>query len=100
MDRPVAFTQAALGDEIEVPTLRGMAKLKIPPGTQGDAVFRLKKNGIEMVDGSGVGDQYVRIRIVVPEKLSQEQKELLKRFAELEGEPKGRFSRFKKGRSS
>ncbi len=100
MDMPLTFAQAALGDEIEVPTLKGKAKLRIPPGTQTDAVFRLRKSGLEMVDGSHVGDQYVRVKISVPEKLSQEQKELLKRFAELEGEPKGRFSRFKKGRSS
>jgi molecular chaperone DnaJ len=100
MDWPMTFAQAALGDEVEVPTLKGKARLKIPAGTQGDAVFRLKKSGIEMVDGSGVGDQYVRVRIKVPEKLSQEQKELLKRFAEIEGEPKGKFSRFKKGHAN
>jgi molecular chaperone DnaJ len=100
MDWPMTFAQAAMGDEVEVPTLKGKARLKIPAGTQGDAVFRLKKSGIEMVDGSGVGDQYVRVRIKVPEKLSQEQKELLKRFAEIEGEPKGKFSRFKKGHAN
>jgi molecular chaperone DnaJ len=100
MDWPMTFAQAALGDEVEVPTLKGKARLKIPAGTQCDAVFRLKKSGIEKVDGSGVGDQYVRVRIRVPEKLSQEQKELLKRFAETEGEPKGKFSRFKKGRAN
>ncbi|MGD0056731.1 MAG: molecular chaperone DnaJ [Methanomassiliicoccales archaeon] len=97
---PITFAQAALGDEIEIPTLKGKARLKIPAGTQGDAVFRLKKSGIEMVDGSAIGDQYVRVRIAVPEKLSHEQKELLRRFADLEGEPKGKFSRFKRGRSS
>jgi molecular chaperone DnaJ len=100
MDWPMTFAQVALGDEVEVPTLKGKARLKIPAGTQGDSVFRLKKSGIEMVDGSGVGDQYVRVRIKVPEKLSQEQKELLKRFAEIEGEPMGKFSRFKKGRAN
>ncbi len=100
IDWSIGFAQAALGDEVEIPTLKGKARLKIPAGTQGDAIFRLKRSGIEHVDGRGAGDQYVRVKIIVPEKLSQEQKELLKRFEELETGPRGKLSRFKRGRSS
>ncbi|MBC7108564.1 MAG: molecular chaperone DnaJ [Methanomassiliicoccales archaeon] len=96
IDWPISFPQAALGAEIEVPTLWGKAKLKIPPGTQGGTVFRLRGSGIEKFDGSGKGDQFVRVKIEVPQKLTEEQKNLLKKFAELENEPKGRFSRFRK----
>lgn len=95
---PISFVEAALGAEIEVPTLKGKARLKIPPGTQGDAVFRLKGSGITRM-GRGAGDQYVRVGIRVPEKLTAEQRDLLKRFAETEGQSVGKFSRLKKNKS-
>lgn len=95
----ISFTQAALGAEIKVPTLEGKAKLKIPPGTQVNTVFRLKNLGITDINGYGKGDQFVKIEIEVPKKLGKKQKELLKKYAEESKEEvktsKGFFERFK-----
>ncbi len=85
-DAEINFTQAALGDEIEVPTLNGKAKLKIPKGTQTHTTFRLKGEGIPDVHGRGRGDEYVRAIVRTPTKLTEEQKRLL---LELEGHSKG-----------
>jgi molecular chaperone DnaJ len=74
-----------LGDEIEVPTLHGKVKLKIPTGTQTGKKFRLKGKGVPNVRGYGVGDQYIIVRIITPTKLSEKQKQLLREFAELSG---------------
>lgn len=84
-EMPITFVQAALGDEIEVPALKGKVKLKIPAGTQTGKKFRLKGKGIPNVRGYGVGDQYIIVRIITPTKLSDKQKHLLKEFAELSG---------------
>ena len=86
LDLPISFPQAALGDEVEVPTLDGPAKLKIPAGTQTGKVFRLKGKGMPELQGYGQGDLHVRVFVEVPTKLSKEQKELLQRFAESSGE--------------
>jgi molecular chaperone DnaJ len=83
---PIGFVQAALGAEIEVPTLKGKVKIKIPPGTQSGRVFRLKGKGIKDVHGYQQGDQHVRVFIETPTHLTARQKELLKEFAELGGE--------------
>lgn len=83
---PIAFTQAALGDEIEVPTLHGKVKLKIPAGTQSGTKFRLRGKGVPNVHGHGTGDQHVITRIVTPTKLTDRQKQLLREFAEASGE--------------
>jgi molecular chaperone DnaJ len=77
---PVSFVQAALGTEIEVPTLTGGMKLKIPAGTQPGQVFRLKGKGFPYLRGAGIGDQLCRIMVEVPTKLTARQKELLKEF--------------------
>ncbi len=82
---PITFTQAALGDEIEVPTLHGKVKLKIPAGTQTGTRFRLRGKGVPDVKGYGVGDQHVRVRVVTPTKLTERQKQLLREFAEISG---------------
>jgi molecular chaperone DnaJ len=82
----ISFPQAALGDEIEVPTLDSKATLKIPAGTQNGTVFRLKNQGIPDVHGYGRGDQHVRVGVKVPTKLSDRQKELLREFADVSGE--------------
>ena len=76
-------TQAALGVEIDVPTLDGSTRLKIPPGTQPGHVFRLKGKGFPHLRGSGSGDQLCRIIVEVPTKLTSKQKELLQEFARL-----------------
>jgi molecular chaperone DnaJ len=78
---PVKFTEAALGAEIEVPSLRGSAKLKIPPGTRNGQTLRLKGMGVDRMDGSGRGDQLVKVRLVTPTRLTTRQKELLEQVA-------------------
>jgi len=83
---PVSFPQAALGAEIEVPTLEGKVKLKIPSATQSGKVFRLKGKGIVDLHGYGRGDQLVKILIETPRRLSARQRELLEEFAKLSGE--------------
>lgn len=83
---PISIVQAALGDEIEVPTLEGRAKFTIPSGTQPGQTFRLKGKGIQHLNGYNRGDQHVRVKVVVPTKLNSEQKNLLKKFADASGE--------------
>jgi molecular chaperone DnaJ len=85
IEAPVSFPQAALGTEIEVPTLDGMVKLKIQPGTQSGKVFRLKGKGIVDLHGYGRGDQLVKVTVETPRSLTQRQRELLEEFAKLDG---------------
>lgn len=80
----ISFSQAALGCEIEVPTLKGKAKLKIPAGTQTHTVFRLRGKGIPHLEGVGVGDQHVRVVVETPQRLSEEERELLEKLGKLE----------------
>src|SRR5690625_5261677 len=84
-DLPLTFTQAALGDEVEVPTVHGKVKLKIPAGTQTGKVFRLRGKGVPNVHGRGHGDQHIQVKIITPKKLTSRQKELLKEFNEIDG---------------
>lgn len=83
---PVSFAQAALGDEIEVPTLYGTEKLGIPPGTQTGAQFRLRNKGMPILRSGYRGDQIVRLKVQVPKKLNKKQKDLLREFAETSGD--------------
>ena len=85
-DMPISFSQAALGAQIDVPTLDGPVSMKIPAGTQGGKVFRLRGKGIPNLGGAGRGDQHVRVLVETPTHLTKEQKELLERFASLSGE--------------
>jgi molecular chaperone DnaJ len=78
LDLPVNIVQASLGTEIEVPTLDGSAKLTIPPGTQHGTVFRLRGKGVPMLRSSRRGDQLVTAHVVVPVKLNEQQRKLLK----------------------
>ncbi len=80
MGTKISFAQAALGTEISVPTLDGKAKLKIPEGTQPGTIFRIKNKGITNLNGYGNGDQYVRVDVEVPSKLTKRQRELLEEF--------------------
>lgn len=80
---PITFVQAALGDEIEVPTLHGEVKMKIPEGTQTSKVFRLRGQGFPYRRGGGNGDQHVRVIVTTPTKLSGKQKKLLREFGEI-----------------
>jgi molecular chaperone DnaJ len=78
---PISYATAALGGELEVPTLSGSANLKIPSGTQSGTVFRLKGKGVKSLDGHGHGDQHVRVIVEVPMKLNSEQRKNLEEFA-------------------
>lgn len=80
---PLSFVQAALGAEIEVPTLGEKASIKVPAGTQPGTIFRLKGKGIKNVQGFGTGDLHVRVSVEVPTHLNHEQKAKLQEFAEL-----------------
>ena len=82
---PVNFAQAALGDEVEVPTLNGKVKLKIPSGAQSGKQLRLKDKGVGHLRGGGRGDQIVKLRLVTPEKLTKEQKKLFEELAKSMG---------------
>ncbi len=90
---PITFSQAVLGAEIEVPTLQGKIKMKIPPGTQSGKVFRLREKGITKLGSYGHGDQLVRVIIEIPTKLTHEQKSILQKFAESGGESSGPLSK-------
>lgn len=79
---PITFAQAALGGDIEIPTLNGKKTIKVPAGTQNDKMFRLKGEGIKNPRSPYTGDQIVRIKIEVPVNLNSEQQELLKKFDE------------------
>lgn len=83
---PLTFAQAALGDEIEIPTLTEKVKLKVPPGTQTGTYFRLKGKGVPKLRGYGQGDQQVKVTVVTPTKLTDAQKDLLREFAQSSGE--------------
>ena len=83
-DIPISFPHAALGTEIEVPTLEGKVKFKVPPGTQHGEVFRLRRKGIVSLNGGGRGDQLVRVMVETPRKLTARQREILEEFARLD----------------
>lgn len=77
-DETVPFTLAALGGEIDVQTIDGSVKIRIPSGTQPETVIRLRGKGVPQVRGSGRGDHYIRVKVMVPKALSARQKELLR----------------------
>jgi molecular chaperone DnaJ len=82
---PISFPQAALGCDIEVPTLEGKVNLKVPSGTQSGKVLRLKGKGIIDLLGYGRGDQLIRVVVETPRSLTARQRELLEEFAKLDG---------------
>jgi len=86
---PIPFTIAALGGEIEVPTLDGAKKLQIPKGTQPGELFKMRGEGIPHLHGRGRGDQIIQAMVQIPEKLTKRQEELLKEFAALDRGKKG-----------
>lgn len=90
-DVEIGFPQAVLGDVISVPTIDGPLNLKIQPGTQPGSFIRLRGKGVPHVRGSGRGDQYVRLKVTVPSKISGRQKELLKEFMDEGKNKKGWF---------
>jgi len=98
LELPISFAQAALGAEVEVPTLDGKVKYTIPEGTQTGTVFRLKGKGIPILNSrSGArGDQYVTATVVTPKGLTNEQKELLRQLSSGSGEQLGKPSKIEK----
>lgn len=80
---PISFTQAALGAELDVPTLTGKARIVVPAGTQAGATFRLKGRGVKSLQGHGVGDLLVKVAVEVPTKLNGAQRAKLEEFAKL-----------------
>ncbi len=95
MEQPVSFRDCCLGAEIEVPTLKGTAKIKIPAGTKANTIFRLKGKGIPSLRGFHTGDQLVKAFIGVPSKLTKKQKELLEEFDKESKKEKGFFEKVK-----
>ncbi|WP_460018014.1 molecular chaperone DnaJ [Lactovum odontotermitis] len=84
-EMPINFIQAAMGDEVEVPTVHGKVKLKIPAGTQTGTNFRLKGKGAPKLRGSGMGDQHVVVNLQVPKSLNEAQRKALDEFAQASG---------------
>ncbi|MGX7395624.1 molecular chaperone DnaJ [Carnobacterium mobile] len=82
---PISFIQAALGDEIEVPTVHGKVKLKVPAGTQTGTNFRLRGKGAPRLRGTGNGDQHVTVKLITPKDLSNKQVDILREFAKASG---------------
>ncbi len=88
----LSYPQAALGDEIEVPTVHGDVKLKVPAGTQSGTRFRLRGKGVKNVHGRGIGDQHVVVKVVTPKKMNEKQKELMRQFAAIGGDHPEEYS--------
>ena len=86
LDQEISFAQAALGAEVEVPTLDGKVKLNIPEGTQSGTTFRLKGKGVPFLRNGGRGDQFVTVNVAVPRGMTSTQKNALRRYAETMGE--------------
>jgi molecular chaperone DnaJ len=83
---PISFPQAVLGAQIDVPTLEGRVKMRVPSGTQSGKIFRLRGKGIPVLGGYGKGDQLVKVMVEVPEKISKKQKQLIAELAAEMGE--------------
>lgn len=88
LELPVTFPQAALGAEVEVPTVAGNERISIPEGTQTGTIFKLRGKGISRLHGHGKGDQLVVINVVTPQELTREQRALIEKLAELTPPPK------------
>ena len=80
LDFPISFATAALGGDVEVPTLSGPVKYRIPEGTQPGTEFRIKGQGIKQLRGSGKGDLILRVKVEIPRRLNNKQKDLLREF--------------------
>jgi molecular chaperone DnaJ len=100
-DLPLNYAQAALGDEVKIPTLDGQMPLKIPAGTQSGRVFQLREKGMPHLRGGGHGDELVKVRVITPTNLTKEQRQLFEQLSESLGkavmpqEDKGIFDRIR-----
>ena len=85
LDKNISVVQAMLGDVLLIDTIDGKVELTIPEGTPNGAMFKMRGKGIQKLQSSSRGDQYVRVSVEVPKKLSEKQKELLREFDQLSG---------------
>lgn len=97
LERKISFVEAALGTEIEIPTLDGKVRYTIPEGTQTGTTFRLKGKGVTNLNGRGRGDQLVTVIVETPKKMTEDQKEALRRFGEAMGEATSKEGNGSKG---
>jgi len=81
VEKEIAFSEAVLGTTIEVPTLEGMKKVKVPPGTQTHTKLRLKGLGLPHFQGEGRGDEFVKVIVRVPKRVSEKSKKLIEELA-------------------
>jgi len=99
MDMPINFVGLALGTDIEVPTVDGQVKLKVPVGTQSNTIFKMRGKGVPFIRGSAVGDQFVRVYAYTPQNLNSKQEKVLRDFGAAVGENmvpgKGFFEKLK-----
>jgi len=86
-EHPITFVQAALGAELEIPTIDGKVKYTLPAGTQTGTTFRLRGKGIPELRSQRRGDQFVTVKVQVPSSLNTQQADALRAFAEAMGEP-------------
>lgn len=94
---PVTYTQAVLGDTVEVPTVTGTAKIEIPRGTQSGTILRLRGEGLPRLQAAGRGDQLVRVVVWTPSELSAEQEKLVRRLREIEAPAPDAIARSEEG---
>ena len=85
IEAKITFSQAALGAEIEIPTLSGKAKLKVPPGVQSGRFLRMRGKGLPKLRGGRNGDQMVKIQVWTPSKITEAQRELFKKLERTNG---------------
>ncbi len=83
---PITFVQAVFGSEIDIPTLEGGVKMKVPAGTQSGRIFRLRGKGFPHLNSYGLGDEHVRVVVEIPQSLTKEQEKALKEFAKTSGD--------------
>ncbi len=88
LEYPISFSQAALGDEVKVPTINGKLKIKVPEGTQSGKVLRLRGQGLPHVNSTYKGDLYIKLMVITPTKLSSREKELLTELQTYDSEKK------------
>jgi molecular chaperone DnaJ len=93
LEVPISVTQAILGDEVEIPTLEGKATLKIPKGTQPETILRMRGKGIPHLNSHGTGDELIKIKVEIPEKINKKQEELLQEYDKEFGKKKNFFEK-------
>jgi len=100
LELPVSFVDAALGTEVEVPTMDGLSRLRIPAGIQTNTALRLRGKGLPRFQGHGRGDQFVRVTVVTPSRLTSEERKLLEQLRRIQGDESGRRGPFDRFRTS